>query len=190
MTKPINRLIREDCEVHPLPSLRTIMVRTFKRGARRHRLPDAADMLVSRPHDPEATELYLWELFAFTSRQIDASLALGPTFARTVSELGEDVRNALPAHSLAALEALVRIAPLPLTDPRTLAHSLVIEDGKLVEWLIGQEQKQTKTKTESGQQIFRRLAAKYHPDRADGNAEVMSDLNQLWGSVKQLGGTQ
>ena len=188
MTESISRLVREDCDVHPLPSLRTIMVRTFKRGARRHRLPDAASMLISRPRDPEAAELYLWELFAFTSRHIDASLALGPTFTRTVSELGEDVRNALPAHSLAALEALARIAPLPLADPRTLAHSLVIEDGKLVEWLIGQ--KQTKTKTESGQQIFRRLAAKYHPDRADGNAEVMSDLNQLWGSVKQLGGTQ
>lgn len=190
MTEPINRLIHEDCEANPLPSLRTLMVKTFKRGARRHRLSDAAAMLISRPLDPEAAELYLWELLSFTSRLIDAHLALGPTFARTVAELGDDVRKSLPPRSLAALEGLAQITPVPLTDARTLAHALV-QDGALVAWLTGQEGKQAKT--ESGQQVFRRLAAKYHPDRADGNAEVMSDLNQLWGSVKQLvatGGTQ
>ena len=36
---------------------------------------------------------------------------------------------------------------------------------------------------EAAQRIYRRLAAKYHPDRFTGDPAIMSDLNELWQSV-------
>jgi hypothetical protein len=32
--------------------------------------------------------------------------------------------------------------------------------------------------------IYRRLAAKYHPDRSPDTAEFIKDLNELWQAVK------
>jgi hypothetical protein len=37
---------------------------------------------------------------------------------------------------------------------------------------------------EHATRVYRKLAAKYHPDRSPETAEVMKDLNQLWQAIK------
>jgi curved DNA-binding protein CbpA len=36
----------------------------------------------------------------------------------------------------------------------------------------------------SKERIYRRLAAKYYPDRSPDTAEFIKDLNELWQAVK------
>lgn len=35
----------------------------------------------------------------------------------------------------------------------------------------------------SAQKIYRKLAAKYHPDRSPATAEIMKDINELWQAI-------
>mgnify|MGYP005853913441 CR=1 FL=1 len=184
MTDPMQTLVRADIEASPLVSLRSISAQAFRNAEAPHRRIGAAiRALVTWPEKTEAAELYLRELLSFTARLIDSRLSLGPTFSRSVKELDQDVRKALPEHSLAGLEALARLAPLPLPDPHEMAHALTLEDGRLIAWLTG-ERGAKPVQTEDVRTVFRQLASKYHPDRKQGNAQVMADLNKLYGAMK------
>ena len=37
---------------------------------------------------------------------------------------------------------------------------------------------------ERASQVYRKLAAKYHPDHNPATAEIMKDLNELWQALK------
>ena len=39
-------------------------------------------------------------------------------------------------------------------------------------------------KLERASKVYRKLAAKYHPDHNPATAEVMKDLNELWQALK------
>lgn len=172
----IRTLIRQDEDDVPLPSLNHL---SNKLRGGRHRVTDAASMLLKQPKDPLLTELYLWELFATSMRQIGAEMCLGPTFVSRVKNIDKQTLDALTNRK--ALEAIAKLAPVAVVDPRLLAHALSI-DGKLVKWLAASKPKKPK---EDGQQVYRKLAAKYHPDREGGNAEVMAALNELYRSTKR-----
>jgi hypothetical protein len=179
----IQACIAKDCDSVPIPGLKQLARRI--RSIKRHQLPDATRLLLETPQSPEATELFLGRLIWWTSRQIGGSVAIGPTFVRTVSELGEDVLAALPAHTRTALKRLADRAakdPIEVSAFDRIAHALAI-DGALCEWL-GTEVGETKPKQASPQQIYRKLAQQMHPDRG-GNPEAMAALNELWRAVKQ-----
>lgn len=48
----------------------------------------------------------------------------------------------------------------------------------------GGESRASRDQTEPAAKLYRRLAAKHHPD-AGGNSEFMKDLNELWQAVRR-----
>lgn len=184
--RTIRRLIAEDRETVPLPSLKIERgnLARLRMHARRDRVPNAAALLIES-RSAEAAEFYLWELLAWTGRQVGGSTALSLTFAQTVADLEDELLDALPKHAKVALRNLAVIAadhPVLTPDYRLLAHALAI-DGALARWLKGDNAK-APSKPPSAQRVYRRLAQENHPDRG-GNAEVMAAVNELWRAVKQ-----
>lgn len=173
MHSEILKKIRKDCE-DGLPNLRTAHV--FTSASKRHRLPDAAANLVEHPGDSEAVEIFLTELCTRHRILIGNSKRLGKRFAQAVHELEEEVMDALPGHTQRALAELIELTPVELVDARMMAHALVTE-GDFVTWLLDGTEKKPKEKGDP-KKLFRKLAAKYHPDHG-GDGEVMADLNLL-----------
>jgi hypothetical protein len=179
--------IRKDAENVPLPGLNTLSARIKTYG--RHRLAAVGELLKERPGDPAVAELWLTELFTRSLRQIGATQCLGPTFLRTTEDLDADVLEALPAETRQALVALTTLAsdrPIPVLDPRLLAHALVV-DGHLVAWLrravYGEWREALGVSPEAGlegaRQAYRRLRRIHHPD-AGGDATAFHAIQQAW----------
>jgi DnaJ-domain-containing protein 1 len=115
-------------------------------------------------------------LLNVTARQIGGRICLGPTFIRMVSEIEQEVREALPEWTRAGLEQLEQLAkgaPVPLPeDSRTLAHALAI-DGALVRFLrVGRKASHYRVlgldeSADIGdvKAAYRRAAMRLHPDR-------------------------
>lgn len=190
----ISHLVHQDWEVPP-QNLKGIRSRAFARSGVctfPDRLGDATHWLLAHPLDPAAVELYLTELVGATRREVGGRVALATTFADYVAGISDDVHKALPAHAKSALKALVKVVtgadgPVPINDPWQIGHALAIE-GKLVEWLLGDEAKETRPKGDDFQKVRRELQQKYHPDRQGGDPEVAADINRLVNAAKGRGG--
>lgn len=183
-------MVRQAIEAEPMPSLR----RSKLSAAPGRRLEQAALML-SVERTRESAILYLEALFAVTWRQIGGDVALGPTFAKAVGEIGDDVLEALPQHTRDALGELANLAMsggVPLgsgsaqhvVDARTLAYTLVSQHvaPKLAR-LAGREAPEPKPEP-GPKAVYRRLAQQHHPDKG-GSPEVMSALNELYAAIER-----
>lgn len=159
----LKRLVARDTENAALPILNHLRSRIKLQGMK-HRLPQVEAMLLENPDDAPTVELYLHELLCRTIKQMGGGLYLGPTFKDTVNGLSEEVKEALPSHTLASLTALADLTPIPAPDARLLAHALSI-DGALTNHFVDSKKE------------YRKLAMKYHPDRG-GDSDKMAELNR------------
>lgn len=162
-SQTITRLVRQDADFLPLPALQTLSARIKPCGVR-YRIAQVEALLRRQPDDVRALELYLHEFLNRTIKQMGGDLQLGPTFKESVKNLSDEVLEALPGHTRAALTALADMTPIPAPDARLLAHSLALT-GALTSHFVDSKKE------------YRKLAMQYHPDRG-GDADKMAELNR------------
>jgi len=187
----LSALIRRDADSVPLRS--PLRGQHSIRGPQRYRVSDAAAVL--DPEDRETVELFLWQLFADTARQIGGHIHLGPTFIETVAELGADdgILDRLPAYTRKALNKLVEMAkadPVRLPDARLLAHALSI-DGATVAFLTAPAKEHCAVlgidptaDPEAIKAAYREKAKQYHPDRG-GDAAAFGEITRAYKALTQ-----
>jgi hypothetical protein len=137
---------------------------------------------------PQAVELWLREFITRTQRQIGGHQALGPTFVKAVEQIDEDVLEALPQRTRAALKILAGLAddaPVRLGGADLLAHALCI-DGRLVAWLHHQSSGWRQplgvpagADYEEARAAYQRARSKAHPDKG-GDVSEFRAIKAAW----------
>lgn len=153
------------------------------------RLDALGGLLQEHPDDPVAAELYLRELFARKARQVGSRICLAKTFLSHVDAMDPETRAALPA-TFEALVKLVRQKPVPLEDPRLLAHALML-NGHTSAWLkravYGGWREVLGVPDggyESAKRAYRRLRRRHHPD-SGGDAETFHHVQRAWRQARE-----
>lgn len=173
----LRQALLKDVEAEPPYDFGTLSSKV-QPGYGSRRLPALAKLLEANQQTRGATQLYLTEFISKSMRQVGAHQCLYRTFTERAAQIPEAVLQAFPEHTRQAWDGLVRRAKakpvcVPKGDPLLFAHGLTI-DGELVRYLCEEPEKPKETPD----QVFRRLAAKHHPDKG-GNPEVMAAVNEM-----------
>lgn len=191
----IRRAVLADAEAVPLPNLRPLAARIRAGGPRR--LGAIGELVKQNPGDETVAEFYLEELLARSQRQVKGQQCLYKTFVKRVDAIEDDVWQALPQAARQSLKALVRLAretPIPVSDPRLLAHAVTV-DGELSAWLRHSEWRDvlgvhTNAGHDEVEQAYRRLRREHHPDHG-GDASRFRQTQDAWEQARQeLGNEQ
>lgn len=144
------------------------------------RLAALGELVRERPDDPAVVELYLATVFARKARQVGSRVCLGPTFLKYAEAMDDQVRAALPAN-FHSLVRLVRQQPVPVVDPRMLAHALML-NGHLAAWLrrgTWREVLGVEGGLDEARAAYRKLRRQHHPDHG-GDAETFHRIQTAW----------